>query len=188
MYLTLSHGSGISYNLNWDQYEGFSFPDYEIYRGASTSSMTLLTTVPNNVLSYNDTNPPAGNLYYMIEVNGPGNCNPSARTSSINYNVSMSNIPSTNTIGISNIIDENSISIFPNPSNGRVSIRFIANSKTDFAISLNDVTGRKLFTENVNQFIGEYKATKDFSQLAKGIYFLQIITDQRIYYRKVVIE
>jgi hypothetical protein len=190
MHLVLSAGIGTSWNLNWDAYEGFPFADYEIYRGTSPSTLALLTTVPSNVLSYNDATPPSGNIYYMIEINGNGGCNPSARTSSINYNVSMSNYASTFTIGIPAIIDENTISIFPNPANEKITVSFNIHNKTDFSVSLNDVTGRNIFTDNVLQFMGEYKAAKNISSigLCKGVYFLQIKTEQGIYYRKVVVE
>ena len=75
IHLATNQGLGNNVNLIWSGYEGFDFGSYNIYRGASASSMTLLTTIASNLDSYTDINPPVGDLYYMIEVEGVS-CDP----------------------------------------------------------------------------------------------------------------
>lgn len=82
VHLTINSGIGGSWNLIWNHYEGFSFGSYNIYRGTDSSNMSLLTTIASTLNSYTDLTPPAGLLYYQLEVVKPSPCN---TAKSINY-------------------------------------------------------------------------------------------------------
>ncbi|MCF8299299.1 MAG: PKD domain-containing protein, partial [Saprospiraceae bacterium] len=68
IHLTINAGLNGAWNLIWDGYVGFPFGSYIIYRGVTTSNMTLLTQLPSTLSSYTDLNPPTGTIYYQIEV------------------------------------------------------------------------------------------------------------------------
>jgi hypothetical protein len=92
-------------------------------------------------------------------------------------------------VGIPDVNNSNlPISVFPNPSTGRFEIALNLNKVQHFNISLYDITGQKVFTETKTITSGKYSESFDFSKLAKGIYTLNMISEQYISNRKIVIE
>jgi PKD repeat protein len=94
IHLTINAGLNGSWNLIWDGYIGFPFGSYRIYRGTSTTNMSLLTQLPSTSTSYTDLNPPTGTVYYQIEVVKVDGCYPDSSYSKAqtNYNTSRSNV------------------------------------------------------------------------------------------------
>jgi PKD repeat protein len=115
IHLTTNLGVGNNVNLIWSGYEGFDFGSYNIYRGASAGTMTLLTTIASNLDSYSDINPPVGEVYYMIEVEGVS-CDPQ-RT--LVY--SHSNILDTS-VGVEEVVSS-TISLYPNPATTSINLQ-----------------------------------------------------------------
>jgi hypothetical protein len=115
IHLTTNLGVGNNVNLIWSGYEGFDFGSYNIYRGASAGTMTLLTTIASNLDSYSDINPPVGEVYYMIEVEGVS-CDPQ-RT--LVY--SHSNILDTS-VGVEEFVSS-TISLYPNPATTSINLQ-----------------------------------------------------------------
>ncbi|PLX01136.1 MAG: hypothetical protein C0594_14190, partial [Marinilabiliales bacterium] len=66
MHLTVSTGVGV-YNLIWENYEGFDFGSYLIYRGTSPNNLTPIGTIQSNLTTYTDYQP-QGLYYYQIAV------------------------------------------------------------------------------------------------------------------------
>ena len=92
MHLSINQGTGISWNLLWSAYTGFSVPTYRIWRGPNLASLTLIDSVPGTSVSYTDQTPPPGGLYYMVEVIAPKTCYPYLNTkAATSYNSSRSN-------------------------------------------------------------------------------------------------
>ncbi|HYV92894.1 MAG TPA: T9SS type A sorting domain-containing protein [Chitinophagales bacterium] len=82
------------------------------------------------------------------------------------------------------VINSDSILIFPNPSSGEVTISLSKNHFTQIMIS--DLLGKA-----VRQFSSPYfqkEMTISLADLAKGIYFLQLISDEGIPVRKIIKE
>ena len=65
------------------------------------------------------------------------------------------------------------LSIYPNPTNGIVTINFTPNSQKIIKISLTDVSGRqienKLFENN-----GSFNGQLDYSHITSGVYFVKV--------------
>ncbi len=92
MHLSVSQGTGITWNLNWNDYIGFQVVTYYIWRGDSAHNLTLIDSVPGTSISYSDLAPPVGLLYYQVEILAPHSCNPYAKSKvNTNYNSSRSN-------------------------------------------------------------------------------------------------
>ena len=93
IHLTINAGLNGSWNLIWDGYHGFAFNTYRIYRGTSNNNLVLLTQLPSTATSYTDLNPPAGTVYYQIEVIKTSGCYPDTvyNKAQTNYNTSRSN-------------------------------------------------------------------------------------------------
>jgi PKD repeat protein len=66
IHLTLSSFAGDNY-INWDHYEGFTFPSYTIYWVSDQTVWSPLVTLASNVTSYTHTNPIGTNIDYFVE-------------------------------------------------------------------------------------------------------------------------
>ena len=58
----------------------------------------------------------------------------------------------------------------------------------DLRVRVLNVIGEALINENLQQFIGEYTKQIDLSNNAKGIYFLEIETNNGIINKKLILQ
>jgi hypothetical protein len=82
----------------------------------------------------------------------------------------------------------NNLTIFPNPSNDKVNIKFAIEGTQNIKIELLSLTGNTLFSETLNNFKGAYAKTLDVSDFAKGIYFLRITADSGVTNKKIIVH
>ncbi len=159
-----------SVNLSWNPYEGFSYPNFEIWRSLNGGvSYNLLANVANNTYAYIDNNAPQ-QAYYQIRISNEAGCT----TTKNSFNQVKSNIvdQSGNSIGISEINSSDVFSIFPNPTNEMFFVKsnqFQSGNKFELV----ENSGRIVLSgvlQNDNQSI-------DVSKLSNGIYNLNIIGD-----------
>jgi photosystem II stability/assembly factor-like uncharacterized protein len=91
MHLTINQGSGTTWNLIWNFYEGIPVQTYRIWRADTSLNWTKIDSVPGTNSSYTDQNPPAGGLFYQVEIISPYICQPYNYKANTNYNTSRSN-------------------------------------------------------------------------------------------------
>jgi len=87
------------------------------------------------------------------------------------------------TLGI-NKIDAASVKIFPNPSNGVISI-FISGDYNPTRVDITDSRGQTVFSGPLNN---DGTMTIDLTQLRKGVYFARIGFEEGISVRKILIQ
>ncbi len=95
IHLSANTGTSGENNLIWSHYEGFPFSSYKIYRGTTPYNLTLLDSVPSNLNSYSDLNPPGGLVFYQIAVVKNDTCYPAiirTVTNSGPFSQSLSNL------------------------------------------------------------------------------------------------
>ena len=89
-------------------------------------------------------------------------------------------------------IKENNIfqefSVYPNPAENILNINFNLQQSQSFNIKLISVTGKVVYNEEVGNHVGYFKNTIDLQDYTRGIYFLQLISDQGILNRKIVLQ
>ncbi len=110
--LSTSMGLNNNINLSWNAYEGFTAPNYEIWRSVDGVNYSLLTSVANNTFSYVDLNAPTV-VFYQIRVSKSGGCNPTKRggDSFVSSNIKSINlIPLTINVN-GDLINKSSISL-----------------------------------------------------------------------------
>ena len=93
-----------------------------------------------------------------------------------------------NSVGISNtntIIDN--INVFPNPSNGIINIQ-ITSQSSNAQLRIMDASGKLIHNERINTLNGQYNNSIDLSNNSKGVYSLQIITNNQVITKKVVLD
>ncbi len=82
---------------------------------------------------------------------------------------------------------KNSLSIFPNPTNNNITIRFNNNVSQNIDISINNYLGQKIkqLTAKENQS-GVFEEVFSLDNLTKGLYFLKIQTNNKTHLKKFV--
>ena len=82
----------------------------------------------------------------------------------------------------------NNLSIYPNPSRDIFNVSFTSIAKQDLRVRIMNVIGEELVNDNLEQFIGEYTKQIDLTNNAKGIYFLEITTNNGVVNRKLILQ
>jgi hypothetical protein len=95
IHFVLNQGVSGEINLAWNNYEGFIFDKYYIYRGLSSDNLILMDSIASTFNTYSDINPTGGDLYYRISAVKEDSCylnNPGDSISSSPYYESLSNV------------------------------------------------------------------------------------------------
>jgi hypothetical protein len=80
------------------------------------------------------------------------------------------------------------LEIFPNPSRDMFNITFTSERIQDLKVRVLNVIGEELVNEALQQFVGEYTKQIDLTNNAKGIYFLEIETNDGVINKKLILQ
>ncbi|MEL6635235.1 MAG: M36 family metallopeptidase [Bacteroidota bacterium] len=80
------------------------------------------------------------------------------------------------------------LQVFPNPSNGKVTVTARSIGRTGADLSVVDALGRELQRESIALDNNGDQWTLDLSELARGVYFVKIETTQGVLVRKLLLE
>ncbi len=167
--------------LIWDQYIGFQFTDYLIYRYDNfTNSYTWVDTVPSTQRKYIDTSFPqnADTIYYFVFAENAFECDPNKGE---DYTKTRSNpsFASRIFIGMAEIDLNNKLKIYPNPTKEKVYIKY---EKEMQEIRLTNVNGDLL--KKIKGFNSEKEIS--LKSLPSGVYFIKIETNDGLIVRKII--
>ena len=84
-----------------------------------------------------------------------------------------------------NILDLPEFNVYPNPSEGQISIDFTAKALPT-TISITDITGKEVYREELNGFDGQYKKQINLAKAAKGAMLLTIQQGDKIFTEKLI--
>ena len=92
-----------------------------------------------------------------------------------------------NSTGTDEYLNEEKLRVYPNPSNGKISIEWINEIPGSVTVSIYGMTGIKTFSE---QFIinGSKNQTLDTGNLSSGLYILEVKGDEYIFRTKVMVR
>lgn len=195
LHLTINAGLGGVWNLIWTNYEGFNFGSYRIYRGSDSTQMTLLTQIQSTLTSYTDLNPPAGNVYYQIEIISPHPCYPDSIYSkaNTNYNSSRSNTANTNmapnTGFVQTLNKQLSMQIYPNPNKGtfNLEVKTSSNKAEDYQLEVYSTIGTLIYKEKI-RFSSALNKKMNIENLSKGVYFIRLINGDEVLNTRFIID
>jgi hypothetical protein len=168
--------------LTWDEYEGFFYGEYRIYRGTSLDALQEIRTISSSSQSWTDPDPPAGQVYYRVQVVKPEPCFPTANKAE-EYGSTVSNYDE-ETIGMIVPPPGQQVTIFPNPFKERTRIRFPNPGNTSWQLIITDLSGKVVRTEN-NITSGEFEL--DRGNLVPGTYIIELGGD-RVFRGKLVVQ
>ena len=85
-------------------------------------------------------------------------------------------------IGISDL------KVYPNPSRDIFNIVFSSNTIQNLDVRVINVVGEVIVSEELDQFLGEYSKQINLEKNAKGIYFLEIETNDGVINKKLILQ
>jgi len=80
------------------------------------------------------------------------------------------------------------LEVYPNPSRDVFNVTFTSEAIQDLKVRILNIIGEELINDNLKQFIGEYTKQIDLTGNAKGIYFLEIETENGIINKKLILQ
>jgi hypothetical protein len=80
------------------------------------------------------------------------------------------------------------LAVYPNPNDGRFTLQLDLERDRSIGIGIYDLVGKQVWSHSGDLPYGEWKQDIDLSQLAKGTYLLQVISEGQRMTRKIVVE
>lgn len=77
MHLSINKGQNNNWNLVWEPYLGFTVQTYNIYRGTTANTLSLIGSTSGSSTQFTDITAPGGSIHYQIEVVSPSTVTPS---------------------------------------------------------------------------------------------------------------
>ena len=79
------------------------------------------------------------------------------------------------------------LTVSPNPAKGQFDLKLETRTKADLDISLINTSGQRVYHSGIPNFIGQLNTTISTGKFSSGIYYLQILHDNKMYIKKVVV-
>lgn len=78
--------------------------------------------------------------------------------------------------------------VFPNPSDGKITVSLTEGFKNNFTVKVLSLEGKTVFNQNYIFDPSQREQTLQLDNLNTGLYFIQIISNNKVYQEKVVID
>jgi hypothetical protein len=146
--------------------------------GGFTYPVTLATGVPNNGQA-TVTVPNNISTTARVMVRGAGN---------VFFDISNTNFTITASQGLGEAQHNESVSVFPNPSNGQFQLSMAGDYRGEVEVVLLDLSGRRISSERIMKQQAGLVTSLDFTQLSAGAYLLQTRTENGVKTEKINIQ
>jgi hypothetical protein len=80
------------------------------------------------------------------------------------------------------------LDVYPNPSRDVFNVMFTSEEVQDLKVRVINLVGKVVYTEDLQQFVGEYTKSIDLATYNKGIYLLEIETDNGVINKKLILQ
>ena len=163
-----------------------------------TLNLAIHTTCFNGSAETLSGGTPAGGTYTGTAVSG-GVFTPSSApigphaitytvTDSGCSNSAIDTIDVTYCTGLLSLNNPMMVDLYPNPSNGNFELVITNAAAGDFNIDVVDMDGRKIVEAMHETAQAQYMKRFDLSALAKGVYFVRVITSNEIIIKRIVLQ
>lgn len=88
----------------------------------------------------------------------------------------------------SNNLKVDDLSYYPNPNDGRFTLRFKMPEQAPLKVTILDLAGKEVYSESFSSFGGLFKEEMDLSDQDAGIYLLEIASGKKKMTKKLVLE
>jgi photosystem II stability/assembly factor-like uncharacterized protein len=180
MHLNINQAQGSSWNLIWEEYEGFAVSSYRIYRGTSISDLQLTGSTAGGNSSYSDFSAPAGDIFYQVEVIPPNDC---SNVKSSELTSSRSNIASNTVLNIAGqTVNSTNFIAFPVPAKNE--LFFSKPLALDAITSITTLDGKLIMNCTMNNSQNSISV----QTLPRGMYILKVMDNRNLYVTKFIKE
>ena len=93
-----------------------------------------------------------------------------------------------NSIRVDELSSINSLEVYPNPSRDVFNVEFTSETKQTIEVRVVNLIGEIIFSENLEDFEGKYTHSFNLEQYSKGIYLLELDTDNGIVNKKLILQ
>ena len=80
------------------------------------------------------------------------------------------------------------LDVYPNPSRDIFNVTFTSEEIQNLRVRILNVVGEVIISEDLDQFVGEYTKQINLKENAKGIYFLEIETNDGVVNKKLILQ
>lgn len=91
-------------------------------------------------------------------------------------------------VSVEETYDFDNLSVYPNPASESLTISFNMEQNQEVGLRLISVTGEVVYQEQATDFSGTYLNTINLSDMAKGIYFLNMTSNNGTLNKKIVVK
>ena len=92
-------------------------------------------------------------------------------------------------VGVAENLEESSeIVVYPNPSNGELTLQMFLENRSDVRLDLHDLTGRRLWQSLLPKREGKVQEKLWLGEVSAGFYLLTVQTNERSWTQKVVLQ
>ena len=77
--------------------------------------------------------------------------------------------------------------LYPNPAVEELNVQFLIGQQQDVTVRMLNTIGQVLHEETLVNFIGQYNKKMDVSFYARGTYFIQVMTPNKMYSEKFIL-
>ena len=84
--------------------------------------------------------------------------------------------------------DHKNVIIYPNPSREIFNIEFTSLSRQNLEIRIINSFGEIVYLENLENYKGDYNKAINLKDFSKALYFLEIITDDGVVNKKLILQ
>jgi hypothetical protein len=80
------------------------------------------------------------------------------------------------------------LDVYPNPSRDVFNVTFTSDDVQDLRVKVINLVGEVVYTEDLQQFVGEYTKSIDLATYTKGLYLLEIETNDGMINKKLILQ
>lgn len=114
---------------------------------------------------------------------------PATRFALTDPNAIMIRLNDLNDLGVAENEAQFELNVFPNPATEQTKVSFKLNNASDVAVSVSDLAGKVVFTENTsNAAAGQHEVSINTANLAAGVYTVNFAANNTIVTKKLVVR
>jgi hypothetical protein len=129
----------------------------------------------------------SGSLFFTGTFNDPTfNIGPSTLTNAGQFDLFIAKMGTL--MNVDELPDQSSIGVFPNPSEGEFYLNINTNTNKQINIRVYNLSGQLMMSESNELGVGNNLATIDLHTFSKGIYLLEVSSDNMLYHKKLIVQ
>lgn len=100
----------------------------------------------------------------------------------------ITNSVTVTTVGLDEIGNGNSLSIYPNPNNGTFTLDILLAEKSSVEVIVTNELGQKIYTNSLNETVGSKLEMIDLGKVESGLYFITVVVNESPYISKFIVK